>query len=233
MKIKKVIQLSTWFRNNENLIEIIRSGQIRVNNEVVTNPDNEVNYGSIVTYQDHTFEFRKEINLVMYKPVGYVCANKDNLHPTVISLLARKYQSYKWSIAGRLDLDVSGVLILTTSGKINQQIANPKFKVQKTYIATTTSKLSTMQINSLKDYLLLQDQDNTPYLSKFEIVEKLSDFEVAVTLSQGRYHQVKNSFIAIKNPLAQLKRVRVGNMELCELKPGEVYEFEFKDFLSN
>ena len=227
MKLKKVLTLYKF--NLENINKVIKDSLIKVNNVIINDPEYEINYGDQITYNNIKVIFYKELNLVMYKPAWYLCANKDNLHKLVFDILPAKYKHYHLSIAGRLDLDTEGLLIFTSSGKNNHLITNPINNIEKTYEVTTSSDITKEQLKVLNDEMLLLDGENAPYLSKVLSYELLGTNKISVTINTGRYHQVKRIFEAIKNPLIKLKRIKLGNLTLRDLAPGECYEFLIKD----
>lgn len=227
MKLKKVLTLFKF--NIENIITCIKTNYIMINNKVVNDPEKEIFYGDIITYNNIRCKYLKELNIVLYKPKGYLCANKDKNHKLVYDLLPEKYKYYKLSIAGRLDLDTDGLLVLTTSGKNNHLITNPINNIVKTYEVKTTYRITKEQLKVLDEEMLLLDGDNTPYLSKVIDYKLINDKTINISISTGKYHQVKRIFKTIRNPLIALKRIKLGRLILKDLTEGQTYEFNIKD----
>lgn len=229
MKLKKVLaKLNLPFSN---LDELILNGEVKVNNEVVTYQNHEIKYEDVITIKNISIVHKEIINLALYKPKGYLSARKDNNHKVALELLPENYKYYKWIIAGRLDLDSEGLLILTTSGKFSNEVANPRYGIKKTYEVTLDRDIENQLLERIKEPMLLRDGKGELYKSEIEAIEKVSENKVLITISMGKYHQVKRMFLQLGYIVINLKRVSIGNITLKKLKPGELYEFKKEDLI--
>ena len=162
-----------------------------------------------------------DVYLMIHKPAGVVTATEDKRLPTVISLLPEKYQRRKIGPVGRLDRDVTGLVLLTTDGEMAHRLISPKWKAEKTYRARCEGRLTESDIAAFAAGLELSDFTAKP--AKLDILSASDDESLAdVTLTEGKFHQVKRMFIAVGHPLSSLHRLRIGCVTLDPaLAPGE------------
>ncbi len=170
--------------------------------------------------------YKEHIHLMINKPKGYVCAKKDNLYPTVLELLKEPYHRFDFHIAGRLDVDTTGLLILSTDGQFIHALTHPKKHVAKTYVATLDQK--PLDLSKLLEGVHIKDDKNNLYLAKALNINIVNN-EVTITIDEGKFHQVKRMFLALGYKVIQLKRIKIGNLLLNELKPGTYQEIRKED----
>lgn len=154
---------------------------------------------------------------VLYKPSGYVSSHRDDGHPSLFRLLDEP-RVMELHIAGRLDADTTGLTLITDDGDWSHKVAHPNRKINKRYRVTLENPLTEAMIKSLATGVLLRN-DPDPTLPA--TVEKLSDTECYLTISEGRYHQVKRVMAAVGNLVVALHRDRVGIIDLEGLSVGE------------
>lgn len=169
----------------------------------------------IVIYKEFTY-------LMLNKPKDYISATFDPKLPTVLELLEFPYSNMELFPVGRLDIDTTGFLILTNDGKFSYNVTNPKKKVNKKYLVTLRDDISSNQIESLENGIYFEKEDFTTENAK---VEELSKREIYLTISEGKFHQVKRMLEYVGNEVVELKRVSIGNLSLDEkLELGEYRE---------
>jgi 16S rRNA pseudouridine516 synthase len=158
--------------------------------------------------------------LMLHKPVGYVCSTTDE-NPVVYDLLPDRFLRRSPIIApvGRLDRETSGLLLLTDDGPLNHRITSPRTHLPKRYDVRLSSDLRGDEGEIFAAGTLLLNSETTP-LAPAEL-EVLSPRQVRVTLSEGRYHQVRRMFAALGNHVEALHRSSIGALELGDLQPGE------------
>lgn len=156
--------------------------------------------------------------IIMNKPKGYVCALKDNLHPTVISLINEKIKGLH--IVGRLDKDTTGLLVLTNDGSYTHNATHPKKHVKKVYQATLASPISAADIKLIESGMTI---DHGETKLKPGQVEVINDKLVNLTIEEGKFHQVKKMFFALDNEVLELHRIAFDKYNLSDydLKEGE------------
>jgi 16S rRNA pseudouridine516 synthase len=155
---------------------------------------------------------------MLNKPQGYVCSTDDPDHPTVLYFLEEPV-AYKLHAAGRLDIDTTGLVLMTDDGQWSHRITSPKHHCEKTYLVTLEQPLADDTAAQFTAGVQLHNEES---LTKPAVLEQLEDCVVRLTISEGRYHQVKRMFAAVGNRVVELHRERIGEIALDEeLEPGE------------
>ncbi len=193
---------------------------------VLKNGSQNVDLNKDVYIDDVKIFYKDNIYLMMNKPKGYVSATTDRMFPCVVELLKHPYDRFDFNIAGRLDIDTTGLLLLSTDGMFIHEITHPKKHVDKTYIATLDSKC--VNFDQLLKGVIIKDDKNQPYLAKAMDV-LVDDYIVNITIDEGKFHQVKRMFEAIGNKVIELKRIRIGNLILNDLEEGNYVEIRKED----
>ncbi|MFD1802375.1 16S rRNA pseudouridine(516) synthase RsuA [Mixta tenebrionis] len=187
--------------------EIVRDGAFKVQ------PEHQVEYdGNLLQLQVGPRYF------MLNKPQGYVCSTEDPDHPTILWFIEEP-TAWKLHAAGRLDIDTTGLVLLTDDGQWSHRITSPRHHCEKTYLVTLESPLreDTAQIFAAGVQLHGEKAPTKP-----AVLEALSDTEARLTISEGRYHQVKRMFAAVGNHVVALHRERIGAIALdAALEPGE------------
>jgi 16S rRNA pseudouridine516 synthase len=158
--------------------------------------------------------------LMLHKPVGVTCSHKD-VGPLVYKLLPERWQRRDPAISaiGRLDKDTSGLLLLTDDGTFLHQVISPRRHIPKRYLATLDRPLDGSEAEVFASGTLMLESETKPLLPA--TLEVMSPREVAVSLMEGRYHQVRRMFAAVKNHVTALHRVSIGGLALPDdLAPG-------------
>ena len=157
--------------------------------------------------------------LMLHKPLGYVCSSKD-VSPLVYELLPERFRFRTPIIApiGRLDLDTSGLLLLTDDGQINHRISSPRTHLPKTYDAQLASELRGDEAEIFASGSLMLEREVEPLLpARLEMIDAQT---ARVTLTEGRYLQVRRMFAAVGNHVVALHRSTIGPLELGNLQSG-------------
>ena len=155
---------------------------------------------------------------MLYKPQGYVCSTDDPDHPTVLYFMDEPVPD-KLHAAGRLDIDTTGLVLMTDDGQWSHWITSPKHHCEKTYLVTLAEPLAADTPRLFAEGIML---NNEKLPTRPALLETLSEREVRVTISEGRYHQVKRMFAATGNRVVELHRERIGAIVLDnDLQPGE------------
>lgn len=167
---------------------------------------------------------------MMNKPSGMVCANTDFDHPIVFDLMYDEPALHKLHTVGRLDLDTTGLLLITDDGKWSHFITSPKHHQHKTYRVWLAENLIDDAEEQFKQGIMLRSEKD---LTQPAHLERITDKEVLVTLSEGKYHQVKRMFAALGNHVNELHREKIGEIALDEtLSEGEYRELNLDEIHS-
>ena len=158
--------------------------------------------------------------LMLHKPVGYTCSTKDAGRIVYDLLPARfRLRSPLISTVGRLDRDTSGLLLMTDDGQLLHRIVSPKSHLPKVYEATLAQDLRGDEATLFASGTLLLESETTPLAPA--TLEVLGPRHARLTLTEGRYHQVRRMFAAVGNHVEALHRPRIGGLSLGDLPAGE------------
>jgi 16S rRNA pseudouridine516 synthase len=157
--------------------------------------------------------------LLMHKPAGYVCSTRD-VPPLVYDLLPERFRKRIPVIApvGRLDRDTTGLLLLTDDGALNHRLTTPKSHQTKTYRATLAHDLTGGEVATFVSGTLMLSTETTPLAPA--TLRILGPREAELTVTEGRYHQVRRMFAAVGNHVNALHRSAIGDLTLDGLEPG-------------
>ncbi|CAH0533388.1 Ribosomal small subunit pseudouridine synthase A [Vibrio stylophorae] len=197
---------------------IIRSGDVEINGVIVKQAATKVSNDDDICWDDRPLSHQGVRYFMMNKPQGVVCANEDDLHPTVFTLMDEVNQ-HKMHTAGRLDVDTTGLLLITDDGQWSHRITSPRHRCPKTYYVELAEPLCDDAVERCAQGILLRGEEAPTQPATLEV---LSPTQALITIAEGKYHQVKRMFAALGNKVEALHRERIGELELDEmLEPGE------------
>jgi 23S rRNA pseudouridine2605 synthase len=196
--------------------QLVRSGRVRVGGEVVRDPARDVDSSDAVTFDGEAVLDRgARLVYAVNKPAGVVSTARDpQRRPTVVSLVpdadARLYP------VGRLDIDTTGLILLTNDGELAYRLTHPRFELPKKYRAVVAHPpVSERALRALRGGVELEDGPTAPAR-----VRRLRDNELEITIHEGRKRQIKRMCAAVGHPVRRLERVAFGSLELGRLAPG-------------
>ena len=198
---------------------LIRHERVALNGSICDNPFIEVDTAGLVfTVDGVDWPYAEQASLMLHKPAGYECSRKPQHHPSVLDLLPLPLRERGVQPIGRLDEDTTGLLLITDDGQLNHVLSSAKRKVPKVYLATTRHPLDQAQIDQLLAGVQLHDDPEPVVAAACEIV---AEHQLRLTLTSGKYHQVKRMVAAVGNRVDALHREAVGELLLPDdLKPG-------------
>ncbi len=228
MRLDKLLS-NLKYGSRSQIKEMCKDKRVKVNNVITLDSSRPV-YEADEIKVDDVIIFHKDVFLLMLnKPSDVVCANKDNLHKTVVDLIKEPYNRYELNICGRLDIDTLGLVLITNSGKLMHKIISPNSNIDKTYYVEYSGNMDKL---ALESPITLKDGNNEEYRTMGSKVEILGDNSCLITIHEGKFHQVKRMFEYINCKVELLKRIRIGNIYLDDnLKPGEYKEIEIDSVL--
>lgn len=198
----------------------IKSGRVLVNGMVERDQGRKVSEKDEVEVNGTLITQSGDVYLALYKPVDVVCATKDDEFETVIELVDG-FTHKELHIAGRLDKDTTGLVLLTSDGQWSHRVTSPKHACEKVYRVETADPITTDYVEKFQQGIELRGEEKATLPAKLEI---LGECEALLTLTEGKYHQVKRMFGAMGNKVESLHRESVGGIGLRDLEPGEFYE---------
>ncbi|OGO93267.1 MAG: hypothetical protein A2Y17_02665 [Clostridiales bacterium GWF2_38_85] len=232
-RIDKIIS-SSGKMSRKQVKKAAAQGRISLDGIIVKSADIKVNKNQNLTLDGVPVIYEQYTYIMMNKPEGYVSSTDDPHSPYVIELLSDEFKKLNLFCVGRLDKDTVGLIILTNDGDAAHQLLSPKKHVEKLYFFECAEKLTDSMVKIFNDGVSLGDGYTTKP-SKLEIGEdKLSGY---ITLTEGKYHQIKRMFGACNNKITYLKRCKFGGVEMdSQLQVGEwrkLYENELKILLKS
>ncbi len=226
------------FGTRKEVRRLVRSGAVRVNGKPVLMESDHVDMEKdLIEVDGEPLTIEHDRHIMMNKAAGYVCSTKEGDHETVFDLISdedrHKYLGGELEMVGRLDVDTEGLLILTTDGKLNHELTSPRHHVDKTYLVRLEKAVSPekkrVYEKKLAEGIHIQadgkdgEADCLPAKILWGDESGNTDETVCrLTISEGKFHQVKRMFAALGNSVTHLKRISIGRLHLDEkLAPGE------------
>lgn len=204
----------------------IKKGLVTVNNCMIKDASVHIDETKDkISFQNKTVLYKKDRYYMLHKPKGVVCATKDNVSKTVLQLFEPDLQKGLFPV-GRLDKDTEGLLFLTTDGDFSHRLMSPKKHVEKTYYFEAEGSLNTEKIKKLESGMeIAKDEPLTRPAKIAGIQQEKQLVKGCLTITEGRFHQVKRMLQAVDCHVIYLKRLSIGQVVLDEsLAPGEYRE---------
>lgn len=215
-RLDKFIAKTLGYQGNQVKL-LLAKGQVRLDNQITYDGETLIGKFSKIEVEGQLLRNETPIYLMLHKPVGVVSATFDDEHTTALSLLPKQY--HHLHIAGRLDLNSSGLLLFTNDGKWSKKLSHPQTKLPKYYTVGVAKAITDEQIAGFKEgvYFAFEDITTAP-----ATLSKINQTKAQVVLKEGRYHQIKRMFGHFRNPVLSIHRTQIGPFTLPDdLKPGE------------
>ncbi len=225
MRLDHILYGQGFGTRKQTAIRIAR-GEVKVNGLTVRDPNADFEpMGLCFSVEDVAWIYHAPAYVMLHKPLGYECSHKPSHWPSVYELLPEPLRNRPMKGAqngvqavGRLDHDTTGLMLLSDDGHYIHRTNSPKHHVAKIYEVTTSEDISDGQIDSLLAGVTLRDD---PAPVRAQACTRLHMRAIALTLTQGKYHQVKRMLAAVDNHVCGLHRVQIGGLRLpSDLEPG-------------
>ena len=211
MKIADIL-FSQGFGSRRECAALITSGAVQVGGQTVQDGTLQVpELGLVFHVNCQPWHYHAQAVLMLHKPAGYECSRKPRHHPSVLSLLPAPLQRRGVQPVGRLDEDTTGLLLLTDQGTLIHRLTHPKHHVPKVYEVTTKHPVDAAQVAALLAGVVLHDE---PRAVRAAASETVGTHTLRLTLTDGRYHQVKRMVAAVGNQVETLHRPAFGSLTL-------------------
>lgn len=219
-RLDKIISSQTTY-SRKDVKNLVRQKRVLVNDCLVEKSDLKIDpTKDKITIDNINIVHQEYVYLVLNKPKGYISATDDKEQATVLELVPSKYAHRDLFPAGRLDKDTTGLMIITDDGHFAHDILSPKKHVQKTYKVEIDIPMTKEMEVGFKEGVQLIDGD-----CKSTNLEITGEKTGIVTLTEGRYHQIKRMFGCFKAKVVELERLSMGNLYLPkDLEQGECRE---------
>jgi 16S rRNA pseudouridine516 synthase len=218
MRLSQIL-FSQGFGSRRLCAGLIHHGEVQVHGEVVDDPDADFDpQGLQFEVSGKTWPYYEKALILLHKPAGYECSQKPRHHPSVMSLLPAPLRERGVQPVGRLDEDTTGLLLLTDDGTLIHKLTSPKHHVPKVYEAHCKHPVDAAQIEQLLAGVELHEHElkvhREPELVKALAAEPMGSHGVRLTLTEGKYHQVKRMLAAVSNRVERLHRPQFGALVL-------------------
>ncbi|MGV3465624.1 MAG: pseudouridine synthase [Heyndrickxia sp.] len=224
MRLDKLLA-NVGYGSRKDVKKILKDGAVKVNQEVTKDGKIQVNpTKDSITIHGETVIYREFIYLMMNKPQGVISATEDYHDKTVIDLLDIEDSVLNPFPVGRLDKDTEGLLLITNDGGLAHKLLSPKKHVPKTYFAVINGIVTDSDIDAFKKGVLLDDGYQTKP-GDLKILKSGMRSDIELTITEGKFHQVKRMFEAVGKKVIYLKRISMGPLQLDDnLELGEYRE---------
>ncbi|MBQ3527972.1 MAG: rRNA pseudouridine synthase [Clostridia bacterium] len=194
-----------------------KKGLITVNGKTVRDVSERIDENTaVVTYCGEKVNWRRYVYVMLNKPAGYISSTEES-DRTVMKLLPQEYTKMECFPCGRLDIDTVGLLLITNDGPLAHELLSPRHHAEKTYFYRCDPAIGEREAEAL-----CAGVDIGGYVTKTSKVELVDETSGYITLTEGKFHQIKRMFEAVGSSITYLRRVEFGGISLDEsLKEGE------------
>jgi 16S rRNA pseudouridine516 synthase len=224
LRIDKMLS-NLGYGSRKEVKKLLKDGSVQINQQVIKDPGHHVDpeKDSVNVHGDEV-SYREFIYLMMNKPPGVISATEDTRDETVIDLLELEDSIFEPFPVGRLDKDTEGLLLITNDGQLAHRLLSPKKHVPKTYFAVIQGEVTQEDVEAFKKGVVLDDGYETKP-GELEILKSGMTSDIELTITEGKFHQVKRMFQAVGKRVVYLKRLTMGPLKLDEtLELGEYRE---------
>lgn len=230
ISLEKIL-FSQGFGTRRYCSDLVHAELVKLNGVLANDPEERIaTEGLILNVEGHDWEFHEKAYIAFNKPPNYECSHKTTHHPSVYSLLPKPFVERGLQCVGRLDFDTTGLILISDDGQFIHKMTTPKKNIGKVYEITTPEPITQKQINHLLQGVILDDDPKPCFATA---CKQLSENVLAMTIVEGRYHQVKRMMAAVGNHVAQLHRTEIGQYVMpLNLAQGE-WRWLYPDDLQN
>jgi 16S rRNA pseudouridine516 synthase len=197
---------------------LIKSAVVTIDDVIANNPARKIAADEVVAIEGSAIKGAQNRYFMMNKPAGVVSVTKDHNNPTAIALMY-EHRNDELQIAGRLDIDTTGLLLITDDGKWNHRLTSPRSDCAKIYTVGLAEPIETDYQKKLAAGVLLDGEKHRCLPAS---MERIDDYHLTLRIAEGKYHQVKRMFAALGNHVVSLHRFQVGDIVLdTDLEPGD------------
>ncbi|KDN57162.1 pseudouridine synthase [Exiguobacterium sp. AB2] len=214
MRIDKLLA-NMGYGSRKDVKLLLKQGAVQVDGQPVKDAKRHVKPETeVVTVFGEAVDYKPFVYLMMNKPEGVVSATEDQVETTVLELIDPSYAHYELFPVGRLDKDTTGLLLLTNDGAFNHALMSPRKHVDKVYVAEIDGEMTVDDVRRFAEGVELEDGYTTKP-ARLEVISRNGRRSmIRLTLSEGKYHQVKRMVAAVGKHVERLERIQIGTLEL-------------------
>ena len=227
MRLDKFVSDAAALTRSESR-KAIKYGRVTVEGIVTKDISMHIPENANVLFDGEEIFYKKFVYIMLNKPQGYVSATEDKKQSTVLDLLDPSYARYQLFPVGRLDIDTEGFLLLTNDGETAHNLLSPNKNFGKTYFLRLQNNISDKEMEMLE-----KGVDIGECITKEAKTRRISENEIELTITEGKFHQIKRMAKAVGNQVVYLKRLSYGELyldeelEIGEYRPLTEYEVQY------
>lgn len=222
MRLDKYVALVLNLTRSE-ARQLIKDGEIKVELKSDACKDNTVDeIKDIVYYKGRKLEYLKNVYIMLNKPQGYLSATFDKKERTVLDLV-KEYQKYDLAMVGRLDKDTEGLFLLTSDGSLAHKLTSPHKDIFKKYYVVVDGEWCQEDVGAFTNGLEITDGNKKTFLTKPASLEIIGGNKAYISISEGKFHQIKKMCLKVGKEVTYLQRVAIGKLELDKNLPVGKY----------
>ena len=211
MRLDKFICKSSELTRNE-AKRLLKSKLVTVNDQIVSSGATKLLDNDKVKIEGREISIIGHRYIMLNKPEDMICSTKDEVHPSVLNLIEVE-RVFDLHIAGRLDVDTTGLVLITDDGKWSHNITSPNKACQKTYRVITQADITTEMVEQLEQGVELRSENEATKPAQIKVLDSR---QMLLTITEGKYHQVKRMLAAVGNKVIELHREQIGTITLDE-----------------
>lgn len=214
------ILFSQGFGTRRYCSDLVYADLVKINGVLAQDPQERIATEDLVLHvEGKEWEFHEKAYIAFNKPPNYECSHKATHHPSVYGLLPRPFVERGLQCVGRLDYDTTGLLLISDDGQFIHKMTSPKKNIGKVYEITTPDPVTQKQLDHLLNGVVLDDDPKPCFATA---CHQIDEHTVAMTIVEGRYHQVKRMIAAVGNHVEKLHRTEIGQYSMpSDLAQGE------------
>lgn len=217
LRLDKFISNATEYSRSQ-VKRLIKHNLVSVDGRLAYDPGEQISMNALVCIDGQAISAQTARYFMLNKPQNYVCANRDRRHLTVIDLIEEP-RPEDLHIAGRLDIDTTGLVLITDDGQWSHRVTSPKYSCIKYYTATLRDPITEITVRKFQEGIYLQGEKRRTLPAE---LNSLEGTVVQIGIQEGKFHQIKRMFHAVENEVLQLHRDQIGAITLDpELAEGD------------
>ena len=217
MRLDKYISNATDLSRTD-VKKLIKARQVSVDDKIASSGAQKIISEQVVAIEGSPIKLAGKRYFMLNKPAGVVSAAKDHLNPTALELIY-EHRSEQLQIAGRLDIDTTGLLLITDDGQWNHRLTSPRSDCKKIYALKLENPVGADYATRLSAGIVLEGEKRRCLPATMQVID---DYHIHLTISEGKYHQVKRMMATLGNEVVSLHRFQVGDIVLDQgLAPGD------------
>jgi len=225
MRLDKFLS-NLWFWSRSILAKFIKNNWVIVNSEEIFDKEFELKLGDRVDLWGKEIVVRWDIYMILHKPEWYVSSSKrEAWYPSFLDLMEDEIYARELNIVWRLDVDTTWLLLLSNNWDFIHRVISPKKDIFKKYLVKTRDIVDSKQITKLESWVKIDDD----YITKPAFVELINDYEIYLSISEWKFHQIKKMLLSVWNEVVKLHREAIWWLSLWDLKVGEYREIYESD----